>query len=137
MFFSFLKAAVKLVHQRDLLLQSYISNNLPTCTVALTLNKAPTSSEGRAELTCDKGIRSRLFFPPRWHEHGNIFVASFQKPIYCQFDSSTGKDFFVPMAETHIKFPYYMTLLFSECTQHTVKHTSPTQCHVIHVLQGF
>lgn len=95
------------------------------------------TSKGRTELTCDESIRSWLFFPPCWHKHCNILMASFQKPVYCQFDPSTRKYFFIPVAETHIKIPCYMTWLFCEHTRNTARHKSPRPASCFPPAPGF
>lgn len=103
--FSCLQITTKLLHQRYLLLQPFIAKGLFIWAAALLLGKA-LNKQAKTELTCYKSIWSWLFFPPCWHKHSNILVASFQKPIYCQFDSSTRKYFFVTVAETHMKILY-------------------------------
>lgn len=53
-------------------------------------------------LTCDESVGSGLLFSPSRYKDCDILVASFQKPVHCQFYSSAGKYFFVSMAERYV-----------------------------------
>lgn len=49
-------------------------------------------------LTCDESIRPGLLFPPRWYEHCDVFVATFEEPVHCKLNTLARKHLLVAMA---------------------------------------
>lgn len=71
---------------------------------------AVTKHENRSSwsLTCDGSLRSRLFFPPQRHKHGDVTNPPVPKPLHGQLDPPARKHLLIPVAVKQRVFDRYV-----------------------------